>query len=139
MCLKINNVIQERFFKRVGKKTRIKLWKLVELKRVTVVSFYRASTFNSGLNVSSRFDTPLTSKEVISGEVHFGSHVFLTRQDARKKRASHPYRQSIVVPVECEMSDFVVAGDSVGVPCAVFTKIWVNAADYNRSLKVKTV
>lgn len=141
MCLKIDGTLTDEIGSFLGKKKKIRCWKIFQI-------------------TSSRTYAKPYSKKVLSSPIYFhcwragwnkalgkhnGStevdggaiHVFLTREGARNYKKLLMGTNFKIVPVTCYAGDFVAAGyvraNFAVNRQAAFTKVWMDETDYDKA------
>lgn len=140
MCLWYNEKIDSETEKRLSKNGKILAWKVLERSsdKTQLQSPYWYTKYKAGWNTSNiqRKETRL-AKNQIRGGIHKGIHVYLQREEAETS-ADCLSDDTRVVPVICHKKDFVAAGWFSSRESAVFRKVWMNKASYDRAMKRRT-
>lgn len=143
MCLRINTELTEDIRQGTWPRTCYKVLVgrliinskiLTQPKECHLGSFFAPFLWKPGTNQSSRIATELGDLEVQEGRVSEGFHVYLERHIAER----NTYADSVIVPVECQKDDFVVAGfdnHSKTDHSAIFTKVTIDPKEYEAKVR----
>ena len=136
MCLDISEKITEKVRRQLAN-GRTRFWKVFSLdaqtRGKTLCGPFTDSSYGPGWNRSDRERTRMTALEKRWREIDHGCHVYLTRRAALGKAGS----KKPVIPVTVKPKSLVAAGLfgwGVQVQSAVFTKIYIDPADYQKAL-----
>lgn len=140
MCLCLNKrVITTEQLQEQMKNGKRKFYKVyLDSSDKVLISPYQASAVRGrgpGAIVSNRKGKDLTVYEIITGEVHFGIHVFVDEVEAREAK-SLSISDGIIVEVTAEPEDLVAAGSfSYDYASAVFMKVCISKKEWDRVMK----
>jgi len=137
MCLYYNVESTRRFRREHRNDKTVTCWKVVRrTSRGSIRSLFHRSYWRPGEKRSNR-----RGKTVKECFVHRGIHVYTSRWAA--ERVADKWENKVVLPVRCKMDDLVACGrrySYIG-GCrtreAVFMKVFVRKADYERARKGK--
>ena len=142
MCLNINDAITAKVRKRL-EKGKARFWVLRKvLGGVLQSPFYPCEDGSvwrgPGVHKSSRSIMEHSDYEKFHSELHRGYHAFETRAAAAKLMADDVWLATvpcpIIVPVYGRKEDFIGAGRFNGSHSAVFTKLEITKADFDKAV-----
>lgn len=132
MCLIKDSENTVRYTKTIRSKGgKIRCWKILNIHNNTLIAPYYIMEYKVGINVSSRrskeinsVDDPYTATS--TPNVRNGIHVY-----KRKPRKNYYLPYDVLVPVICDIKDFVASSRTE----AVFMKVFIKKRDYKNALR----
>lgn len=121
MCLRVNEIVQDKMLKRFEKSDEIVCYKVLTKTGDYYNTPFRGTPVTLGEVLKSDARSNGKKRHKAGSRIIKGIHVYLTRKGARVGKA----RDDIIVKIKCKKEDFIAAGYFGGDKSAVFKKVFV--------------